>query len=160
MTLSTYRRYTNNYLSIYIKNLGETFFCVVTLRQTSRRTDGQTDNFLVAGPHCMQCMLRGMNIMQNSRNHQHETYVRKKCNTSTTPPCRCTEPALGIMRAMRPHRAAKLRGPPNSTAPVTGDQAPVTQTSVKGASASVRGQCTYHGWAQTCAVIVRYSSSI
>ena len=27
------------------------------------------------------------------------------------------------MRAMRPHRAAKFRGPPNSTAPVTGAQA-------------------------------------
>ena len=27
------------------------------------------------------------------------------------------------MRAMRPHRAAKFKGPPNSTAPVTGAQA-------------------------------------
>ena len=34
-----------------------------------------------------------------------------------------SEPALGIMRAMRPHRAAKFRGPPNSTAPVTGAHA-------------------------------------
>jgi len=31
------------------------------------------------------------------------------------------EPALGIMRAMRPHRAAKFRGPPNSTADTTNE---------------------------------------
>ena len=36
--------------------------------------------------------------------------------------CPLSEPVLGIMRAMRPHRAAKFRGPPNSTAPVTGAQ--------------------------------------
>jgi len=47
-----------NDLSYDIKNLGGTFcvllqFTRLTDRQRDRRTDGQSDRFLVAGPRCM-----------------------------------------------------------------------------------------------------------